>query len=94
MTRTACRLLVILTGVVLADSLSAQDPEPGVVSWSAPLYWSRGEAAGFPTEPAEEGALRVMALASVPTSPLPFIGITPCRIVETRDANRPPGCGG
>jgi hypothetical protein len=27
------------------------------------------------------------------TSPVPLIGITPCRIVDTRDAGRPPGYG-
>ena len=27
------------------------------------------------------------------TSPMPFIGITPCRIADTRDGNRPPGYG-
>jgi hypothetical protein len=30
---------------------------------------------------------------SLVTSPLPFIGVTPCRIVDTRDAGRPPEYG-
>ncbi|HTY41961.1 MAG TPA: tail fiber domain-containing protein [Thermoanaerobaculia bacterium] len=27
------------------------------------------------------------------TSPMPFIGITPCRVADTRDSNQPPGYG-
>ncbi|HTY41963.1 MAG TPA: tail fiber domain-containing protein [Thermoanaerobaculia bacterium] len=42
------------------------------------------------------GARADEALPTAPalvTSPMPFIGITPCRIVDTRDATRPPGYG-
>jgi hypothetical protein len=33
------------------------------------------------------------AAPALVTSPMPFIGITPCRIADTRDAGRPPGYG-
>ena len=33
------------------------------------------------------------AIPNLVTSPLPFIGITPCRIADTRNANMPPGFG-
>jgi Chaperone of endosialidase len=39
---------------------------------------------------ADEGLPTAPALV---TSPVPFIGITPCRIADTRDASRPPGYG-
>ncbi len=43
---------------------------------------ARGQGAGeMPTAPA------------LVTSPMPFIGITPCRIADTRDGSRPPGYG-
>jgi hypothetical protein len=62
---------------------------PGVVrNWSAPPHWSASEEGGerSAASPAE-------ALASVPTSPMPFIGVTPCRIVDTRNASFPVGYG-
>jgi len=33
------------------------------------------------------------AAPALVTVPMPFLGITPCRIVDTRDATRPPGYG-
>ncbi len=35
----------------------------------------------------------VLQAQSLVTSPMPLIGITPCRIVDTRDAGFPPGYG-
>jgi len=89
--------------VLLAAPLSAQDPQEAIPNWPAPLLWSNGESGGTDdfegpgrnADQAEEGlsALSPLSAASVPTPPLPFVGITPCRIADTRDATRPPGYG-
>jgi hypothetical protein len=39
------------------------------------------------------GAQELPASPALVTSPLPFIGITPCRLVDTRDPSMPPGYG-
>ena len=75
-------MLVCLGGLAIA-----QDEELPLSNWSAPPYWA-------PTvKPAEgeQGAallahvqgMQAQALAPLP-SPLPFVAVTPCRIVDTR----------
>ena len=55
-----------------------QEPIP---NWAAPATWS-------PTR-SEEGLTTMAAV----TSPFPFIGLTPCRIADTRQASFPAGYG-
>jgi hypothetical protein len=92
---------VVLAGVMVGSGLRAQDLRRaetndvedgrGVVNWAAPLFWSPGASA---ERPAEDGAtLRDKATPALTTSPVPLIGITPCRIVDTRDATKPAGYG-
>ncbi|HMF10486.1 MAG TPA: hypothetical protein VKJ00_15210, partial [Thermoanaerobaculia bacterium] len=50
--------------------------------WPAPILWQPATAAGDERE--RSGAARPLAEASVPTPPLPLIGIPPCRIADTR----------
>src|SRR5258706_13261880 len=65
-------LLLFLAGVFGAVIARAQQPVRGAIpNWSAPATWI----------PARSG--RVHTLANI-TSPLPFIGVTPCRIADTR----------
>ena len=71
----------------LGGSALAQDDELPLSNWSAPPYWS-------PTEPRTEvePGDRMFALVqgmqaqaeALPSSPLPFVAIAPCRIVDTR----------
>ena len=63
----------------------------GVMNWAAPLYWSNGLAAQTPEQEAGQGA--VQPKAAINASPVPFIAITPCRIVDTRNASYPAGYG-
>jgi len=82
--------LAVLTAAA-ALPLAAQDTPEGIRNWPAPLLWSGGSQS-VPEGPdaigrselsadAPPGALEVQA---VPTSPLPFVGIAPCRIADTR----------
>jgi hypothetical protein len=86
------RLAVVVVLCTFAAVASAQD----VQNWNAPPYWSPLSAisAGRDTDRASESprALSVAA-ALVSTSPLPFIGVDPCRLVDTREAGFPAGYG-
>ena len=64
-------LFLFLPGVFGAVIASAQQPQGAIPNWSTPATWT----------PPRSG--RVHALANI-TSPLPFIGVTPCRIADTR----------
>ena len=81
MNGTRTRLALFLT--LLAAAAVAQEIRdfPDVVgNWPAAPYWDGAEASGarLPASPAE-------ALAWAPSSPVPFIGVKPCRIADTRN---------
>ena len=59
-----------------------------IPNWPAAPYWSPSVAA---KDRAEEGRLEAQGVAGVPTSPLPFVAITPCRLADTRQGS---GFGG
>jgi hypothetical protein len=86
------RRVVVLAAVILclAGFGFAQDEELPIRNWSAPPFWN---PAVHPRAEAElpGGMLaRVEGMQadseSLPSSPLPFVAITPCRIVDTRVA--------
>jgi hypothetical protein len=95
-------IAVVIAGMV-AGALRAEEPlRPearesmggrGVVNWAAPLYWSPGETAQVPADSEDREMLRDKATPALTTSAVPLIGITPCRLVDTRDASYPPGSG-
>jgi len=83
-----------VSGVLLARGLLAQ--EPPVVNRAAPSYWSAGQTAGAPAQELRadrKGLPGIPAVPILPTFPASLIGVTPCRIADTRDATRPPGYG-
>lgn len=86
------RLAVAVALCSFAAVASAQD----VQNWNSPPYWSPPSAfaAGRDTGRTIE-SLRALSVdaALVNTSPLPFIGIDPCRLVDTRQAGFPAGYG-
>jgi hypothetical protein len=98
MKRTRQGLFVIAAALVFFVSLARGEERPDPPSfvektadWPAPPYWSplaRPDAAHGP----ERGLRREQAEA-LPTSPMPFIGITPCRLIDTRQAGFPAGYG-
>ena len=92
---------VVLAGGMVAGGLRAEEPGRGegresrdgrgVTNWAAPLFWSPGETV---RPDSEDGAtLQDKATPALTTSPVPLIGITPCRIVDTRNASYPAGYG-
>jgi len=65
-------LFLSLFGVFGAALASGQEPvQEAIPNWPAPTTWTPSRAAGLHT------------LANI-TSPLPFIGVTPCRVADTR----------
>jgi len=88
---------LLLSAAVLAVPLSAQSGQESIPNWLAPPFWSPGEAAATPAETGDQRggppAIHAESALSVPTSPLPFIAVNPCRIVDTRNATEPAGYG-
>ena len=75
-------MAVLSTGVALA-----QDSELPLKNWTAPPYWTppRAAAEAAPEERMEASAEGMTASAqALPSSPVPFVAIAPCRIVDTR----------
>jgi hypothetical protein len=82
----AVALAVSSSGSVVAEEPTLLLPAESVVNWTAPPYWSPPEAVAR-EKSTDVGALGTMAIEAVPTGPLPFFGITPCRLVDTRPPN-------
>jgi hypothetical protein len=82
------RLSVIAGALVFSFSLARgqEVPDPSVLvgkiaNWPAPDTWS------------PQSVSQGISTMGVVTSPLPFIGLSPCRIVDTRQAGFPAGYG-
>ncbi|HSE63497.1 MAG TPA: hypothetical protein VLG15_07775, partial [Thermoanaerobaculia bacterium] len=90
------RSLVAALGVLWAFGFAAaQEPwvetDPGTVSnWAAPPYWVPAHRPEL-EKLRESGVLSPMATEAVPSGPLPFFAIAPCRVVDTRPSQ---GFGG
>jgi hypothetical protein len=89
-------LSVIGAALVFSVSLARgqEGPDPSVLvgkiaNWPAPAYWSPSAQPASVHE--REAGVRPEAVEALSTSPLPFIGITPCRVVDTRGAVGPYG---
>jgi hypothetical protein len=86
------RRIVVLAAVIvcLAGFGFAQDEELPIRNWSAPPFWNPAVHPRAEGELSGQMAARVQDMQaqaeSLPSSPLPFVAITPCRIVDTRVA--------
>jgi hypothetical protein len=86
---TVRRCVVLALMILCLGSLAlAQDEELPLATWGAPPYWTPppvkqlgSKAAGGMVAQAQGMTARAAAL---PSAPLPFVAITPCRIVDTR----------
>lgn len=82
------RFWPVLTAALIAVSAptaSSEDPKaPGISTWPAPLYWRSARAGKVRAEDRDAPGLRTESVQAVPTAPLPLIGITPCRVADTR----------
>lgn len=74
-------LVLSLTAIGLRASSSNGQPLEKLINWTAPPYWM--PAFPSPSEKPEEG-FSPEAVNAVPTAPLAFIGIPPCRVADTR----------
>jgi hypothetical protein len=83
-----CLGVVAVVIVCLGGLALAQDEELPVSNWGAPPYWT--PQAVQPSEGATRGGMLAQAQGmtaqteTLPSSPLPFVAIAPCRIVDTR----------
>ncbi len=81
------RYLAVVMAVLSTGVALAQDSELPLKNWTAPPYWTppRAAAEAAPEERMEASAEGMTASAqSLPSSPVPFVAIAPCRIVDTR----------
>jgi hypothetical protein len=79
-TRIACALAVFVALAAIVP-LRAMATTPAIANWPAPPFWSGAPQSVSPGSSSPESA---DAIAVAITPPLPFIGLTPCRIADTR----------
>jgi hypothetical protein len=72
--------LFVLIGSALAGSLAARDQFIPLTNWAAPLYWQAPAA----VQPRGKAMERQPLTAGAITPPLVFVGMTPCRVMDTR----------
>ena len=73
------RWLVIVAAVgTSAPSLFAQEV---IENWPAPRYWTPRAPM---TAPSSDGSLAPLEADVIPSPPLPFVAVNPCRIADTR----------
>lgn len=71
----------------MSACLVAQDSDPiAIKNWPAPLYWQQSAE---PSDTQAAASKSIMRSATVVTSTLVFVGIVPCRLVDTRDNTLP-----
>ena len=81
------RCLVMAVAVLSTGVAFAQDSELPLKNWTAPPYWTPPRAAGqaAPDDQMQASAEGMTASTqSLPSAPVPFVAIAPCRIVDTR----------
>ena len=83
-------LLLLSTGTAVLG----QEAQAEISNWTAPPFWSAGATGGANTATASgREALSRQALVGGAT-PLPFIALPPCRLVDTRAPLFPAPLGG
>ncbi len=76
-----CSLPVVFVLVLIAAILSAQEMDPVPLrNWAAPLYWQPPA----PEEAQSAKAAELQPREAAITSPLVFVGVAPCRVMDTR----------
>ena len=73
--------------ILLASVALGQDSELPLKNWTAPPYWTPPRAAGqaAPDDQMQASAEGMTVSAqALPSAPVPFVAIAPCRIVDTR----------
>ena len=99
------RAIPLVTSLFLGASALAFEEIP-LTNWPVPLLWQptavAGDEPGFPVSPTSgrRGALAPSSVAhsrtealALPSTPLTFVAITPCRLADTRVGTFPAGYG-
>jgi hypothetical protein len=76
----------LVLSVSLARGQESPDPHARagkIANWPAPAFWEPSARGAFEVS-GEQVSLGQLGLFAAVTSPLPFIGIEPCRIADTR----------
>ena len=74
----------------LAAQSAEMEPIP---NWTAPPFWTPPHSAAIDRLKSQE-VMEPLAAEALPTGPLPFFGIAPCRLLDTRNNLNPLGGGG
>src|SRR5512144_1022193 len=88
--------LRILSSALICSLLALPafaDDDALLRNWNAPPYWSPPAAAEGVKEAGRAVGGSGREVLALPSSPLPFVAVPPCRIADTRDATFPPGFG-
>jgi hypothetical protein len=76
------KLFLAALGIASVAGVSnAEGPPAEISDWSAPAFWSPASTGGSPA------SRRTLSVESDIGGALPFVPVTPCRIVDTRGAN-------
>jgi hypothetical protein len=92
MLRRGVLFLIAVTAPFCCAQVSGADVDQ-IPNWPAPLYWQR-LAKAVPAHKGgmrEEAIVREAAASSTLGVPAVFVAMTPCRVVDTRNANGPFG---
>ena len=87
MRRSKVMLVVLLSLLLSSGPAFSEIPSEMIPNWTAPPLWSPPEKAAKEAEAPDAGGGPLSVAGAVPTSPLPFVGIAPCRIADTRSGS-------
>jgi hypothetical protein len=78
--------IALLLPVALTAQMSMMSREHDIPlkNWQAPLYWQPAPAQAPATLVQPDVPANLSPEATTPTAPAVFVGITPCRLVDTR----------
>jgi hypothetical protein len=84
------RALILLIPIVLLGQTDSPPPIP-IAQWDAPRYWMEPAQ---DSKVADKSGTRIVAQVNpTASSPLAFVAITPCRLVDTRSSAFQAGFG-
>jgi N-acetylneuraminic acid mutarotase len=76
---------ILVTSAFLCSLTLSGQPTDAIQNWTAPPFWT---PAKVETDAVAHSGRQALAL---PSSPLPFVAINPCRVLDTRNPNGPYG---
>src|SRR6266542_6826542 len=91
------RFIVVAIGAVCsvsaagAQEMSSADQIP---NWTAPPYWTPQRVSAVERQKSQEGVFSPEVIQALPSAPLPFVAVAPCRLLDTRNNLNPLGGGG